>query len=188
MLEIETKFLAVDTEAVLAGLERLQAEKLYDGLVQTRYYDTPERTIRCQEKSFRLRLKEATGDVRLTSKRKLSSDVVRICEEHEVAIGNGNGATGRARFEEMHMLLAAVNFAPYRSYEKRRVTHGIGDTRFELDTILSVDGRPVQIPTFLEVESSSPDAVLHYASLLGFTKEQAQPLSTRAVFKRYRAT
>lgn len=188
MLEIETKYLDVDVEAVLAELERLQAEKLYEGLVQTRYYDTPERTIRCQGKSFRLRLKEATGDVRLTSKRKLSDELVRVCEEHEVAIGNGSQATGRARFEEMHMLLAAVNFSPYRSYEKRRVTHGIGDTRFELDTILSVDGKPVQISTFLEVESSSPDAVVHYASLLGFTREQARPLSTRAIFKRYKAT
>jgi adenylate cyclase class IV len=188
MLEIETKFLEVDTEAVLADLARLQAEKLYDGLVQTRYYDTPERTIRSQEKSLRLRLKEVTGDVRLTSKHKRSADVVRICEEHEVAIGNGSTATGRARFEEMHMLLAAVNFAPYRRYEKRRVSYGIGDTRFELDTILSVDGKPVEIPTFLEVESSSPDAVVHYASLLGFSKEDAQPLSTRAVFKRYKRT
>ncbi len=188
MLEVETKFLEIDPEAVLAALQDLKAEPLYDGLIETRYYDNATRTIRSQQKSFRLRLKVLTGDVCLTSKRKLSDNRVRICEEHEVAIGNGSGATGRARFEEMHLLLAAINFEPYRTFTKRRVSHAIGDTHFEIDTILNIDGQDVSIPPLLEVESSSADAVLHYAGLLGFKPEQAQPISTRSVFKRYKKT
>lgn len=186
MLEVETKFLEVDPDEIAAAMERLNAEKLYDGQVETRYYDTPEKTIRSQNKSLRLRLKAVTGDVRLTSKRKLSADTVRICEEHEVAIGNGSTASGRARYEEMHLLLAAINFSPYRDFLKHRTSWGIGDTRFELDRVLSISGKTVEIPPLLEVESSSADAVMHYASLLGFSAQQAAPLSTRAVLKRYK--
>ncbi len=186
MLEVETKFLEVDPDVIAAAMERLNAEKLYDGQIETRYYDTPEKTIRKQEKSLRLRFKAVTGDVRLTSKRKLSANVVRICEEHEVAIGNGSAASGRARYEEMHLLLAAINFSPYRDFQKHRTSWGIGDTRFELDRILNVEGRAVDVPPLLEVESSSADAVMHYAGLLGLTEEQAQPLSTRAILKRYK--
>lgn len=186
MLEVETKFLEVDPEAIAAAMEQLNAEKVYDGQIETRYYDNPAKTIRCQQKSLRSRFKVATGDVRLTSKRKISADVVRICEEHEVALGNGSAAVGRERYEELHMLLDAIGFAPYREYMKERTSFGIGSTRFELDKILTVGGEDVEIPYVLEIESTSADAVLHYASLLHLKKEEAQPISTRSLLKRYK--
>jgi len=48
MPEIEVKILEIDKDEVIKKLNSLGAEKIFEGYVETIYYDTPDFKLKCQ--------------------------------------------------------------------------------------------------------------------------------------------
>ena len=185
-LEIETKFLEIDVAQICNQLNDKGAKLIYDGRITAKYYDTVQRDLKKKGASLRLRLKEATGEIDFTYKHKKSEAVVRQCDEIEVPVGSADTLMGKVLFNHTDSILRNTGYEPFRCIEKNRKTFIMDNVRFELDSILKVDGVEFVIPTLLEIEAMSAEMVLNYAGLLGLKKEDSKPWSTRRTIKYYR--
>lgn len=156
MQEIEVKILEIERGALEKKLRALGARKIFDGPVDVRMYDTPDRALKKKGVLLRLRKKGDVGELtvkthfRRTLRAKMSSEYETHCD-----------------FAAMQTMLSALGYVESFRMKKHRIEYALGKVRFEIDKL-------PRIPWFLEIEASSEREISTWVEKLGFTQSDVK--------------
>jgi adenylate cyclase class 2 len=171
MKEIEAKILEIDRQKIEETLSRSGAKKIFDGDIQTFFFDFKDGTI-IKAKNV-LRLRKEQNQIELTFKKVRVTKTVKMAEEYSVEISN---------LETMKKILENLGLHAIENMQKHRISYKLGRARFDIDRYY---GKFNFIPEFLEIEAENTNSLLKYAVLLGFKSEDCLPWSTRELIRHY---
>jgi len=171
MQEIEVKILNVDKRRIEETLISLGAEKVFDGHIETIFFDYKNRALAKAKNVMRLR-KEDDRAV-LTFKKFLGDEAAKVVEEYEVVVSD---------MDNLKKILESLGLSVTDNMQKHRVSYRLGRSHFDLDKYEREYGH---IPEFLEIEAENIDVIHKYAKLLGFTLEDCLPWSTEDLVNSY---
>jgi predicted adenylyl cyclase CyaB len=166
-LEIEVKFRFDDHAEILKRLESIGARKVDEGLEKNILFDRDGEIVKAG-KLLRLRLYD--GKASLTFKKR-GPPSERFIVREEVILELDDFGTGK-------MLLEALGFRPFRTYEKKRQTwehDGVG---------ILVDTMP-HLGKFIEIEGSK-QKIIGTASKLGLDMKDAISKDYGQLFEEFR--
>jgi len=169
--EIEAKILEVNSEKVKELLVRFGANKVYNGEIETFFYDFEDGSIIKSGNVMRLRREDK--QIVLTYKKVTGTQGVKTAEEYSVAVSD---------LEMMQEILRFLGLVLIEDIRKHRTSYEIEEVHFDIDRYLSKYG---YIPEFLEIEADSINRIHEYARLLGFKPEECLPWSTTQVIEHY---
>jgi adenylate cyclase, class 2 len=151
-LEIEVKFLEIDVPALQQKLAAAGAEDLgEDLLTEIIFYDKDLVWVKERHERTRfVRLRRTRGTTFLTYKSRMAAD--EYAEELETKVEDIDKATA---------LLEAIGLVAARHQEKKRHSYVLDGVAVDIDTW-------PQIPSYVELEGSSEDAIKAMAAKLGF--------------------
>ncbi len=161
--EYEVRILEIDVEKIREKLESLNATKEWD-CIQKRYvYDFIPKV---DSKWIRLRTngKKST----LTIKNVVTSEIDGT-QELEIEVDN---------FERTNLILKELGYEPKAFQENRRVQYILNGVEVDIDYW-------PQIPTYLEIEGPSEDAVYNVVEALGFTRDECTSKDVDNIYKDY---
>ncbi|MBP5678771.1 MAG: CYTH domain-containing protein [Bacilli bacterium] len=161
--EYEVRVLEIDPESVIKKLEEYHAKFCWDH-VQRRYvYDFHPK----QENKW-IRLRTNGEKTTLTIKNLVTSQIDGT-QELEIEVDN---------FERCHLLLKELGYEAKGYQENRRI-------QYELNGVeIDIDYWP-KIPTYLEIEGASEDAVYHALEVLGFSREDCTTRDVEGIYLDY---
>ncbi|HEX8946915.1 MAG TPA: class IV adenylate cyclase [Candidatus Paceibacterota bacterium] len=163
--EIEVRFLEIDKDALIARLNALGAEDLGETLLDEQIiYDESLSWIKEGKRALRLRTKDGETTLTYKNHREASADGV---EEVEFAVSDAGAAEA---------LLERLGYPAYRHQQKKRHTFQLGEVTIDIDTW-------PRIPTYVELEGSSVEALQEAARALGFDWEKAELRNPRRVIE-----
>ncbi len=174
MHEIEIKFLEIDQQALEDKLLSIGATHTDDFFYRIRAFDFPGLPL-ATEKYAWVRLRDDGKEVEFSYKQRLgvkSSDASipdEGMEEIEVKVSD---------FERATLILQRIGMIEKFYQEKKRVRYKKGDIEYDIDTW------PL-LPTYLEIEGPSMEAIEEAARELGFDPKEAKICSATQVFKMY---
>jgi len=168
MKEVEAKILEIDVEKVQKQLKNLGAKKVFDADMPTYWFDFEDNSLK--KKGQLLRLRKKGDETELTFKEKISKKDVKIMEEIESLICDG---------EKFKQILEAVGFKVAGYFTKHRISYKLEGFSFELDTFEN-------IPTYLEIEGLSEEKIFEMAQKLGFKKSDLKPWTGKDVLEYYK--
>ena len=171
MEEIEVKILEVNRIAIEKTLAILGAKKVFDGDVETLFFDFKEGTIIKQKNVLRLRKEQ--DKIELTYKKLIVTQTAKTAEEFSVEVSS---------MEAMKEILGHLGLSIIDRTQKHRVSFALEDARFDFDRYSGDYG---YIPEFLEIEAKNIDLIYKYAELLGFKAKDCLPWSTTDLVKHY---
>ncbi len=171
MEEIEVKILDIKPEEIATKLEEVGAEKVFEGLVETYFYDNGKRL---KENNNMLRLRRMGDKSFITFKRKVSKDEVKIYDEHETEVED---------LEMMRDIIESLDFKQEKMLRKTRTSYEKDGVKFEIDKYLDDFS---EIPPFLEIEAVSKEKIFESAEMLGFSKDDCCSKSTDDIIREYR--
>ena len=154
--EIEVKFLEINKDSLIKKLGELGAKDLgEDTLKEAIFYDK-EGKWQYQEIKF-VRIRQTKADIFVTFKHK---EVPRVTGTKEIEFTAND-------FEKVKDFLLEIGLVFFREQEKIR-------HKFMLDeVIVDIDTWP-SIPTYVELEGPSEEAIKEAAATLGFEWSEAQ--------------
>lgn len=161
--EYEVRVLEIDKESVIQKLEELGATKEGDFLQRRYVYDFNPKV---EGKWIRLRTngKKTT----LTIKNLVSSEIDGT-QELEIEVDN---------FERCHLILKELGYQEKAYQENRRCRYLFKGVEIDIDEW------PF-IPTYLEIEGVSVDAVYSTLSTLGYQKEDCTSKDVQKIYSDY---
>jgi adenylate cyclase, class 2 len=171
MKELEVKILEVDRKKIEENLVGLGAKKIFDGDIQTMFFDFKDASI-VKAKNV-LRLRKEQNKTELTYKKVHITKTAKLAEEYSVEVSN---------LITMRKILENIGLSVTESMQKHRVSYTINHTRFDIDCYAGDYG---YIPEFMEIEAENTDLIHKYAALLGFKVEDCLPWSTEELIRYY---
>ncbi|MGD0644945.1 MAG: CYTH domain-containing protein [Candidatus Bathyarchaeia archaeon] len=171
MKEIEAKILEIKKSKIEATLASLGAKKVFDGEIETFFFDFKDGAI--AKAGNVMRLRRENKQAMLTFKNVLGNRTAKVAEEHSVEVSD---------LETAKKILEGLGLHVVESMQKHRVSYAIYDARFDIDQYKGDYG---YIPEFIEIEAESIDLIHKYAKLLGFKKEDCLPWSTNELIHYY---
>jgi len=171
MKEIEVKILEVNRKKIVETLTGLGAKRVFDGEIQTMFFDFKDASI-VKAKDV-LRLRKEQDKIELTYKKVHITETAKLAEEYSVEVSN---------LETMKKILESIGLSITESMKKHRVSYTIDHTRFDIDCYV---GDYEYIPEFMEIEAENTDLIHKYAALLGFKAEECLPWSTEELIRYY---
>ncbi len=171
MKEIEAKILEINRAKVEETLFNLGAKKIFDGDVQTFFFDFQDGAI-IKAKNV-LRLRKEQNKIELTFKKVHINKTAKVAEEYSVEVSD---------FGIMQTILENLGVFVTESMEKHRVSYGLDQARFDIDCYY---GDYAYIPEFLEIEAENTESIHKYAALLGFKAKDCLPWSTVQLINHY---
>lgn len=161
--EYEVRILEVDCDKFIKKLENIGAEFQWDCLQKRYVYDfdpkNPKKWIR-----LRTNGKKST----LTIKNLVSSEIDGT-QELEVEVDN---------FERCNLILKELGYNPKAYQENRRIQYQFNGVEIDIDFW-------PHIPTYVEIEGASEEAVYYTLKLLGYDKNDATSLDVDSIYKKY---
>ena len=171
MKELEVKILEVNRIQIEKTLGGLGAMKVFDGDIQTLFFDFEDgRIFKARDV---LRLRKMQDKTELTYKVIRITETAKLAEEYSVDVSN---------LEIAQKILENLGLVVIESAQKHRVSYTLDHARFDIDRYSGVYGH---IPEFLEIEAESVDSIHTYAGLLGFKPEDCLPWSTDELVRHY---
>jgi adenylate cyclase class 2 len=164
MREIEAKILEINKEKIDDTLARMGAKKVFDGEMETFFYDFKNGSIVAAKNVLRLR--KENEKVVLTYKQVSENQKVKIAEEYSADVSD---------LGVMQKILEALGLVVIGSMRKHRISYELEGAHFDVDRYL---GDYSHIPEFLEIEADSKESIHKYAKALGFKAEACLPWST----------
>lgn len=162
--EIECRFLEIDKDALIAKLKDLGAQDMGEKLLEeTIIYDA---AFKMRDLQQMIRLRRAGEKTLLTYK---DHSVPGVDSTYEIEFEVGDYAKAALLFEK-------IGFVPFRRQEKRRHTFNLGGVAVEIDTW-------PKIPTYVELEGESEEALRAVAQKLDLNWEKADFHSARWVIE-----
>jgi len=171
MREIEAKILEINRKKVEDTLTKMGAEKVFDGKMETFFYDFKDGSI-VKAKNV-LRLRKEKDEVILTYKKVAETQEAKIAEEYSVVVSDP---------VVMQKILESLGLVLIENMQKWRISYELEGTHFDIDRYL---GKYGYVPEFLEIEAESTDAIHENAKKLGFKAEDCLPWSTVQVIEYY---
>ena len=161
--EYEVRILEIDKEEIVRKLEQLGAEFQWD-YVQRRYvYDFIPKVD-----SKWIRLRTNGKKTTLTIKNLVSSEIDGT-QELEIEVDN---------FERTHLILKELGYEAKGYQENRRVQYMLNGCEVDIDYW-------PMIPTYLEIEGPSEEAVYNTLKELGFEKSAATTRDVEGIYNDY---
>lgn len=161
--EYEVRILEIDPEKIKKRLEELGAEFQWDCLQRRYVYDFVPKV---DGKWIRLR---TNGNKTTLTIKNLVSSHIDGTQELEITVDN---------FERCHLMLKEMGFVAKGYQENRRCQYLFNGVEIDIDSC------PL-IPTYLEIEGPSEDAVYHALEVLGFSKDDATTRDVEGVYLDY---
>jgi predicted adenylyl cyclase CyaB len=171
MKEVEAKILEVNRKKIEENLTRLGAKKIFEGDMQTLFFDFKEGTITKAKKVLRLRKEQ--NKTELTYKKVHATQTAKVAEEYSVEVSN---------FETIKEILEDLGLFVTENTQKHRVSYTLDQARFDIDCYYGNYG---YIPEFLEIEAENIDLINKYAGLLGFKANDCLPWTTNELIIHY---
>jgi adenylate cyclase class 2 len=171
MKEIEAKILEIDRKKIEEKIIDLGATKIFDGNIQTLFFDFKDGTI-VKAKDV-LRLRKEQDKIELTYKKVHCTQAAKTAEEYSVEV---------TKLETMRKILENLGLSVFESMEKHRVSYRLNKVRFDIDRYI---GSYAYIPEFMEIEAENVGLIHKYAAILGFREEDCLPWSTTELIKHY---
>ena len=161
--EFEARVLDINKELVIKKLEKLGAKKIAEFDYKRRVYNFNPPT---DHKWIRLR---TDGNKTTLTIKKIENLSIDGTKEMEIEVSN---------FEETNRMLEELGYKAHTYQENKRIRYMLNDV--ELD----IDSWPY-IPTYLEIEGKSEEAVKSMIKLLEVDKEKVTSLDVQGVFKEF---
>jgi predicted adenylyl cyclase CyaB len=171
MKELEVKILEINRAKLEKTLADLGAEKVFDGDIQTLFFDFKDKSI-TKAKNV-LRLRKAQDKTELTYKKVHVNQTAKVAEEYSLDVSN---------LETMKTILQNLGLSVTGSMQKHRVSYTLNQVRFDIDRYCA---GYVYIPEFLEIEADNIGLIHKYAALLGFKDKDCLPWSTVELLTHY---
>ncbi|HLN89632.1 MAG TPA: class IV adenylate cyclase [Candidatus Binatia bacterium] len=171
MEEIEVKILEVNRALIEKKLERLGAKKVFDGEVETLFFDFQDGSIIKQKNVLRLRKEQ--DKIELTYKKVHVTKTAKTAEEYSVEVSS---------IETVEKILKNLGLKVIERTQKHRISYILDIARFDFDRY---SANYDYIPEFLEIEAKNTDSLYKYAELLGFKAKDCLPWSTTDLIKHY---
>ena len=161
--EYEVRILEINRDEMISKLEELHATFEWDR-VQKRYvYDFQPKT---ENKWIRLR---TNGEKTTLTIKNLVTSEIDGTQELEVEVDS---------FERCNLILKELGYEAKGYQENRRRQYDFNGV--EID----IDDWPM-IPTYMEIEGASPDAVYNALEALGFSREDATTRDVEGIYLDY---
>ena len=167
MQEKEVKFLEIDPEDIIEKLEKLGAQKVFEGDIVAVYFDNRKKLAK---RGITLRLRKKGEQVELATKERSKNKRVKICDEDEVIVND---------FEAMRHILEKLGYAQYRQITKHRISYLLKSVHFEIDHLSP-------FPHWLEIEAPRISLIHTYAQKLGLQMKDSKSWSTQDVIEYYK--
>ena len=165
MKEIEVKIIGIDRESVEASLNSLGASKIFDGYVETVFFDLPDKSLTAGKNLLRLR--RIGDETTLTLKKFIRDDIAKVSDEYEVNV---------SKIETMSLILESLGLLPILRMEKHRISYALrSGVRVDLDKYA---GEFSHIPDLMEIEGADVETIRSHVKLLGFKPEDCNSWST----------
>ncbi len=165
MTEIEAKFININKKEIIAKLEKLGAQKVFDErLLRRCVYELPNTS----ENAW-ARVRDEVDKVTMTYKNILTNKVDGV-KEIELIIDS---------FEKGRDFLKALGLKERAYQESKRIRYNIPSENVEFD----IDTWPGLEP-WIEIEAKSEDTVRKYTKRLGFNWEDAMFGSADLVYEK----
>ena len=161
--EFEARVLDINKELVIKKLEELGAKKIAEFDYKRRVYNFNPPT---DHKWIRLR---TDGNKTTLTIKKIENLSIDGTKEMEIEVSN---------FEEANRMLEELGYRAHTYQENKRIRYVLNDV--ELD----IDSWPY-IPTYLEIEGKSEEAVKSMINLLEVDEEKVTSLDVQGVFKEF---
>lgn len=161
--EYEVRILEVDVEKVKDRLEKLKAKMKWDQIQKRYVYDF---IPKLDGKWIRLR---TNGDKTTLTIKNIVTSKIDGTQELEVVVDN---------FERTNLILKELGYVPKGYQENRRIQYELNG--MEVD----IDSWPM-IPTYLEIEGPSEEAVYNTVEALGFTKDDCTTRDVEGIYLDY---
>ncbi len=171
MKEIEAKILQINKEKIEAALASLGATKVFDGEIQTFFFDFKDSSI-VKAKNV-LRLRKEQDKTELSFKKIKITQTAKVAEEYSVEVSD---------LEMTEKILESLGLQVTENMQKLRVSYLLDNGRFDIDRYLD---KYAFIPEFLEIEAENESAIHIFAGLLGFKPEDCLPWSTNELISYY---
>jgi predicted adenylyl cyclase CyaB len=171
MDETEVKILEVNREKTSCLLEGLGAKKIFDGDIQTLFFDfSDQRIVKAKDV---LRLRQQPNRAELTYKKVHFTQDAKVAKEITVEVSG---------LEAMREILESLGLEVTECMQKHRVSYRMGAAQFDFD---KYSGRYGFIPEFLEIEAQNTKEIHCFAEALGFQVEDCLPWSTQQLIRHY---
>jgi len=164
--EIEVRFLEIDKDALVARLGELGAEDTGETMLSEVICYDEALHWRDEQKFIRLRKK---GDVVHCTYKDQSVNTIDGTEEIEIEVSD---------MAQAELLLERMGYPAYRHQEKKRHTFILDGVFVEIDTW-------PKIPTYVELEGGSEQALREVAEKLGFDWADAVVDNARMVIENH---
>ncbi len=161
--EYEVRILEIDSKDIIKKLESLHAQFEFDSLQKRYVYDFKPKS---PSKWIRLR---TNGDVSTLTIKNLVSSKIDGTQELEIEVDN---------FERCHLILKELGYEAKGYQENRRIQYILNGVEIDIDSW-------PMIPTYLEIEGSSEDAVYHTLEVLGFQREDCTTRDVEGIYLDY---
>jgi predicted adenylyl cyclase CyaB len=171
MKEVEVKILEVKRKTIEKSLAKLGAKKVFDGDIQTLFFDFKDGKIIKAKDVLRLRKEE--DKIELTYKKVRVGKAAKNAEEYSVKV---------ADLEITEKILHNLGLDIIDNMLKHRVSYKLYTARFDMDRYL---GKYDFIPELLEIEAENVEAIYKYADLLGYKPKDCLPWSTKELIEHY---
>ncbi|MGA2682276.1 MAG: class IV adenylate cyclase [Candidatus Bathyarchaeia archaeon] len=171
MKETEVKILEINRKKIEQTLIEKGAKKVFDGDIQTLFFDFKDGRIVKSKDVLRLRKEE--DKIELTYKKVRFTQTTKTAEEYSVEVSN---------LEAVKKILENLGLSVTESMEKHRISYTLNHARFDIDRYFGIYDF---IPEFMEIEAENTAAIYKYAALLGFKKEDCLPWSTVELIQHY---
>jgi len=171
MQEIEVKILEVNRKKIEQTLLGLGAKKIFDGDIQTLFFDFEDGRIIKAKDVLRLRKEQDKAEV--TYKKVCITQEAKKAQEYTVEVSS---------LEIMKKILESLGLTVTESMQKHRVSYTFDHARFDIDRYFGSYG---YIPEFMEIEAENIGLIHKYAELLGFKVKDCLPWSTNELIQHY---
>ncbi|MEO0293997.1 MAG: class IV adenylate cyclase [candidate division WOR-3 bacterium] len=168
MEEIEVKFLEIDVKEIERRLIEIGAKKVFEGELNSIYFDFVDRLLEKEGKILRLRKKgEKTY---LTYKKVIDTKKAKVMEEFELEVSD---------FILISKIFEGIGLVPLYEFRSYRTSYQLNEIKFEIDQYH-------EIPPFLEVEVPDLRELNKVVLKLGLSHKEPKPFSIKEVLKHYR--
>ncbi|QKQ98733.1 CYTH domain-containing protein [Candidatus Nanohaloarchaea archaeon] len=169
MKEIEAKILEVDPAEIRRKMQEMNAEKKFEGKVQSEFYDYEDGRI---EENGILRLRRLGSETILTRKTdEENQDGAKVMEEIEFEVGD---------MDEARALLTSLGLEQIHSSEKTRAKWHHGRIEYVIDWY-------PDIPALLEIEAPTQQELTEAIEDLGYNPDEAKDWDSHDLYQHYDA-
>ena len=161
--EYEVRILEVNVRELKEKLEKMNATLLWDRIQKRYVYD-----FNPKEENKWIRLRTNGEKTTLTIKNLVTSKIDGT-QELEIEVDN---------FERCNLLLKELGYEPKGYQENRRIQYDLNGVEIDIDYW-------PMIPTYVEIEGASEEAVYHALNALGYSKDECTSRDVEGIYLDY---